>query len=288
MSKLSDISYIRQVMDKHGVNFSKALGQNFLINPSICPKMAELSNASSSAGVVEVGPGIGVLTYELSSVAKKVVSIELDKRLLPVLNETLAECENVKIVNDDIMKIDIRNLIEEEFGGEDVAVCANLPYYITSPVIMRLLEEKLPITSITVMVQKEAADRLCALPGTRACGAISAAVRYYCEPEILFQVSKGSFMPAPKVDSSVIRLNVLKTPPVMADDEKAFFRLIKAAFGQRRKTISNSVSSGLSLSKEKVRNALKNANIPDNSRAEQLSLDELCSLSNEINKELRS
>ena len=287
MSKLSDISYIRGVMDRHGVNFSKALGQNFLINPTVCPKMAELSRADSGAGVVEVGPGIGVLTYELSKAAKKVVSIELDKRLLPVLEETLADCKNVKIVNDDIMKIDIRGLIEEEFGGMDVAVCANLPYYITSPVIMRLLEERLPVSAITVMVQKEAAERLCAMPGTRECGAISAAVSYYCQPEILFHVSRGSFMPAPKVDSTVIRLNVLKEPAVKADDERAFFRLIKAAFGQRRKTIGNSVSSGLSMAKDKVKNALKNADIPENARAEQLTLEQLCSLSNEINREMK-
>ena len=162
MQRLSDISTIRAVMEKNGFSFSKALGQNFLINPSVCPRMAEMSGAADCAGAIEVGPGIGVLTYELSQVAKKVVTIELDKRLLPVLDETLADCDNVKVINDDVMKIDLHRVIEEEFNGEEVAVCANLPYYITSPVIMKLLEDRLPITSITVMVQKEAAERLCA------------------------------------------------------------------------------------------------------------------------------
>ena len=154
MQRLSDISTIRAVMEKNGFSFSKALGQNFLINPSVCPRMAEMSGAADCAGAIEVGPGIGVLTYELSQVSKKVVTIELDKRLLPVLDETLADCDNVKVINDDVMKIDLHRVIEEEFNGEEVAVCANLPYYITSPVIMKLLEDRLPITSITVMVQR--------------------------------------------------------------------------------------------------------------------------------------
>lgn len=172
MQRLSDISTIRAVMEKNGFSFSKALGQNFLINPSVCPRMAEMSGAADCAGAIEVGPGIGVLTYELSQVSKKVVTIELDKRLLPVLDETLADCDNVKVINDDVMKIDLHRVIEEEFNGEEVAVCANLPYYITSPVIMKLLEDRLPITSITVMVQKEAAERLCAQPA-RASAALS-------------------------------------------------------------------------------------------------------------------
>lgn len=271
-------------MERHGVNFAKSLGQNFLINPTVCPKMAEMSGASDEAGAIEVGPGIGVLTYELSKVSDKVVSIELDKRLLPVLDETLSDCDNVKIVNDDVMKIDLKKLIEDEFGGEKVAVCANLPYYITSPVIMRLLEERLPISSITVMVQKEAAERLCAEPGTRACGAVSAAVRYYSEPEILFRVNRGSFMPAPNVDSAVIRLKILDAPAVEVEDEKYFFKFIKAAFGQRRKTLTNSLSSGLGVSKDSVRNALNSLGLNEKARAEELKLNELASLSEEIRK----
>lgn len=282
MKKLSDISTIRAVMEKNGFSFSKALGQNFLINPSVCPRMAELSGAAEAAGAIEVGPGIGVLTYELSQTAKKVVSVELDKRLLPVLSETLADCDNVKIINADVMKLDLKQVIAEEFGGERVAVCANLPYYITSPVVMRLLEERLPISAITVMVQKEAAQRLCALPGTRACGAVSAAVRYYAEPEILFQVSRGSFMPAPNVDSAVIQLRVLETPPVKVTDERFFFRIVKAAFAQRRKTAVNSISNTAGFSKAEVASAFEAAGAPLNLRAEALALETLALIANSL------
>ena len=278
MQKLSDISTIRAVLEKNGFHFSKALGQNFLINPSVCPRMAALSGAADCAGAVEVGPGIGVLTWELSQVAKKVVSIELDKRLLPVLDETLADCDNVKILNADVMKLDLRRMIEEEFPGGEVAVCANLPYYITSPVIMRLLEERLPVTSITVMVQKEAAERLCAHPGERACGAVSAAVWYYAEPEILFQVSRGSFMPAPNVDSAVIRLRIRRTPPVEVADEPFFFRVVRATFAQRRKTAVNSIANTLGRSKQAVAAAFDAAGVPQNARAEALTLEDFAAL----------
>ena len=278
MQKLSDISTIRAVLEKNGFHFSKALGQNFLINPSVCPRMAALSGAADCAGAVEVGPGIGVLTWELSKVAKKVVSIELDKRLLPVLDETLADCDNVKILNADVMKLDLRRMIEEEFPGGEVAVCANLPYYITSPVIMRLLEERLPVTSITVMVQKEAAERLCAHPGERACGAVSAAVWYYAEPEILFQVSRGSFMPAPNVDSAVIRLRIRRTPPVEVADEPFFFRVVRATFAQRRKTAVNSIANTLGRSKQAVAAAFDAAGVPQNARAEALTLEDFAAL----------
>lgn len=280
MKRLSDISTIRSVMEKNGFSFSKALGQNFLINPSVCPRMAEMSGAADCAGAIEVGPGIGVLTYELSQVSKKVVSVELDKRLLPVLDETLADCSNVKIINADVMKLDLHKLIEEEFGGEEVAVCANLPYYITSPVIMRLLEERLPITNITVMVQKEAADRLCARPGTRECGAVSAAVQYYAEPEILFDVSRGSFMPAPNVDSAVIQLRIRKTPAVSVEDEKLFFRVVKAAFAQRRKTAVNSISNTMGIPKQMISHAFETAEIEANARAEALTLEQFAALAN--------
>mgnify|MGYP005792611245 FL=1 len=278
MQRLSDISTIRAVLEKNGFHFSKALGQNFLINPSVCPRMAALSGAADCAGAVEVGPGIGVLTWELSQVAKKVVSIELDKRLLPVLDETLADCDNVKILNADVMKLDLRRMIEEEFPGGEVAVCANLPYYITSPVIMRLLEERLPVASITVMVQKEAAERLCAHPGERACGAVSAAVWYYAEPEILFQVSRGSFMPAPNVDSAVIRLRIRRTSPVEVADEPFFFRVVRAAFAQRRKTAVNSIANTLGRSKQAVAAAFDAAGVPQNARAEALTLEDFAAL----------
>lgn len=283
MNQLSDISTIREILGRHGFNFSKSLGQNFLINPSVCPRMAEECGAGPGIGVLEVGPGIGVLTRELSVLAEKVVSVELDKRLLPVLKETLGEFPNVKVINGDILKVDLRALLEEEFSGMDVVVCANLPYYITSPVIMRLLEERLPVSSLTVMVQKEAAERICALPGKRECGAVSVAVRYYAEPEVLFQVSRGSFMPAPNVDSAVIRLTLHKECPIKVNDRQ-FFAMVKAAFGKRRKTVLNAISSGMGLPKTQVALALDGAGIPQNARAEQLSLEELATLSNHLSE----
>ncbi len=282
MNRLTDISYIKGVLQKHGFTFSKSLGQNFLTNPNICPRMAQMSGASDRVGVIEVGPGAGVLTAELAKISHKVVAIELDKRLLPVLDETLAEYKNIKVINDDIMKIDLKKVINDEFPNGDVVICANLPYYITSPVIMRLLEERLPIQSITVMVQKEAAERICALPGTRESGAISAAVHYYSEPEILFKVSKGSFIPAPKVDSAVIKLNVLKQPIVSVDNEKLFFKIIKASFMQRRKNLSNSLCSGLSISKPQIIEILSSAGISPTVRAEEVTMNQFAAIANEL------
>lgn len=282
--ELSNIGTIKEILSKYGFTFSKALGQNFLINPSVCPRMAEYGGAEKGVGVIEVGPGIGVLTCELAKRADKVVSVELDKRLLPVLDETLAEFDNVKVVNDDILKIDLKKLIEEEFEGMEVVVCANLPYYITSPVIMKLLEDKLPIKALTVMVQKEAAQRICAEVGTRQSGAVTVAVNYYSTPQLLFNVSAGSFMPAPKVDSAVIRLDIDPQPKVTVNNEKLFFRIIKSAFGQRRKTLSNSLSSGLSLSKAEIIKALETANVPATYRAEQLTMQQLADIANAVDE----
>ena len=279
---LSDIATIKNVLSRHGFHFSKSLGQNFLINPDVCPRMAAECGAGQGVGVLEVGPGIGVLTAELAMLAEKVVSVELDQRLLPVLNETLAEFSNVKIIHGDVLKLNLQKLIQEEFQGLYVVVCANLPYYITSPVIMRFLEERLPVNAITVMVQKEAADRLCAAPGSRACGAVSAAVRYFSEPQILFRVERTSFIPQPNVDSAVIRLNVRKEPAIRIQSEKNFFALVKAAFGQRRKTVLNSVAAGLSFGKEQVGAALNRAGIAPNARAEQLTMEQLALFSNEL------
>ncbi len=277
MQNLTDISVVRDVLFRHGFTFSKALGQNFLINPSVCPQMAECCGADGQ-GVLEIGPGIGVLTAELAKRAQKVVSLELDKRLLPVLAETLADFDNVTIVNDDVLKVDLRALLEEHFAGMEVCVCANLPYYITSPVIMRLLEERLPFCSITVMVQKEAADRLCAPVGSREAGAVTVAVQYYARAEKLFSVSRGSFLPAPNVDSAVIRLQIRETPAVAVADERKFFRMVKAAFGQRRKTALNAISAGMALQKADVASALERAGLLANIRAEQLSMEELAAL----------
>lgn len=282
MKRLSDIGTIKEILGRHGFTFSKALGQNFLVNPSVCPRMAECSGAGAGVGVLEIGPGIGVLTNELCRLADKVVAVELDSRLLPVLDETLAEYDNVKIVNGDVLKLDLNKLIKEEFDGMEVVVCANLPYYITSPVIMKLLEDRLPVSAVTVMVQKEAAQRICAPVGSRDCGAVTASVNYYAKPKMLFGVSAGSFMPAPKVDSAVIRLEILKEPPVETD-EKTFFRVIKAAFSQRRKVIANSLCSGLGMNKAAVTKLLDEAGVPANARAEQLSLDDFAAIANQIN-----
>lgn len=282
MNRLSDIGTIKDILSRHGFTFSKSLGQNFLINPSVCPRMAEFSGADKGVGVIEIGPGIGVLTNELCKLADKVVAIELDKRLLPVLEETLGEYDNLKVVNADVLETDLHKLIEEEFSGMEVVVCANLPYYITSPVIMKLLEDKLPISAITVMVQKEAAQRICAEVGSRQSGAVTVSVNYYAKPEMLFLVSAGSFMPAPKVDSAVIRLNVLDEPPVKVNDEKKFFSVIKAAFSQRRKVISNSLSSGLSLDKSKTAEVLEKSGVPLNARAEKLSLQNFADIANNL------
>lgn len=282
MKRLSDIGTIKDILSRHGFTFSKSLGQNFLINPSVCPKMAELSGAGQGVGVIEVGPGIGVLTNELCTLADKVVAIELDKRLLPVLEETLAEYDNLKVINADVLETDLHKLIEDEFSGMEVVVCANLPYYITSPVIMKLLEDKLPISAITVMVQKEAAQRICADVGSRQCGAVTVSVNYYAKPEMLFSVSAGSFMPAPKVDSAVIRLNILNEPPVKVIDEKKFFSVVKAAFSQRRKVISNSLSSGLSLDKSKTAEILEKSGVPATARAEKLSLKNFADIANNL------
>lgn len=278
MQNLSDISVIKNVLSRHGFTFSKALGQNFLVNPSVCPRMAESCGIDENTGVIEIGAGIGVLTKELSKRAKKVVSVELDTRLIPILSETLDGSLNTEVINADIMKINLHELIKEKFSGMKVVVCANLPYYITTPVITLLLESRLPIESITVMIQKEVADRLCCGCGSRDSGAVTACVDYYAQAKKLFDVSKGSFMPAPKVDSSVIRLDLRKTPPFEVEDEKKFFRVIKAAFAQRRKTVLNSVSSSLSLSKETVSFALESAGLEKTVRAEQMSLESFAAL----------
>ena len=278
MGRLTDRGVIRDVMERHGFTFSKSLGQNFIVNPSVCPRIAQEGGAAPGVGVIEIGAGIGVLTVELARRADKVVCVEIDRRLLPILAETLAEFSNITIVNADVMKTDLAALIAREFPGMEVVVCANLPYYITSPILMSLLEQRLPIRSITVMVQKEAAQRICALPGTRDSGAISAAVRYYSQPRVLFPVSRGSFLPAPEVDSAVIRLDLHPTPPVAVADEATLFRVIRGAFGQRRKTVLNTLSAALELPKEETRALLEQAGVPATARAEALTLEQFAAI----------
>ena len=274
MYNLSNIGVIKDILKRHNFSFSKALGQNFLINPTVCPKIAEMGNARAGFGIIEIGTGIGVLTQELSKRAEKVVAIEIDDRLLPVLDETLADFDNVKIINDDVMNVDLHKLIAEEFQGLDVAVCANLPYYITSPIIMMLLEQRLPIKSITVMVQKEAGTRLCAKMGTRDMGAVTVAVNYFSKPKILFNVSRGSFMPAPNVDSCVVRFDIKDKTPDGVTDEKFFFKVVRGAFSQRRKTLANSVASSMGIEKSVVINSIENAGLSASVRPEQLSMEQ--------------
>lgn len=277
---LTDLSVIRDLCARYDFSLSKGFGQNFIINPGVCPRIAEASGIGPGWGALEIGPGIGVLTEQLAERADKVVSVEVDTRLQPLLAETMAGHPNFKLVLGDVLKVDLAALLKAEFPGMPVAVCANLPYYITSPILMRLLEERLPIRSITVMVQKEAAQRLCAAPGTRQAGAISYAVAYYAAPELLFTVQPGSFYPAPKVTSAVIRLTLHDTPPVQPanGDERGLFRLIRAAFSQRRKTAANAVAAGLGLPKPQVTAALQAAGLDARLRPEQLTLADYCAL----------
>lgn len=283
---LTDITVIKSVMNRHGVTFKKSLGQNFLIDPNVCPAMAKeaVKGATRPVGVIEIGAGVGVLTKELLERAEKVVCIELDERLFPVLNETLAGYDNLSLVHGDILKIDLKRLTQENFNGMDVVVCANLPYYITSPVIMRLLEEELPINKIIVMVQKEAGERLTAKVGSRDAGAVTVAVKYYASAEKVFDVPRESFMPSPNVDSCVICLNLKEREKYDISNVPFFFKTVKASFGQRRKTLLNSLSNGLGIEKSKTALALNNAGLSQSARAEALTMEELIRLSNEIEK----
>ena len=284
MPNLTDVSVIKDLCERYGFSLSKGFGQNFIVNPGICPKIVTAAGIDKSFGVLEVGPGIGVLTKELAAQAEKVVSVEIDTRLPELLQETLQECSNVEIVQGDVLKTDLHQLIEEQFQGLSVAVCANLPYYITSPILMKLLEERLPIEHITVMVQKEAAERITAVPGTRAAGAISYAVHYYAEPQLLFAVQPGSFYPPPKVTSAVIQLVLRKEPPVQVKNEQEFFKLIRVAFSQRRKTAANSIAAGMGIAKSQVIEALTEAGLSPMARPEQLTLENFATLQNFLKK----
>lgn len=279
MPELSNINVVREILSRHGFHFSKALGQNFIVNPEVCPRIAYESGVDKDMCALEIGPGIGVLTKELAKRAKRVLAVEIDEALPPVLAETLAEFDNVTVLSADVLKIDVLKTAREHFGDTPFVVCANLPYYITSPILMKLLEEGCGAESITVMVQKEAAQRIAAKPGTRDCGALTAAIHYYSEPEKLFDVGKNSFVPAPKVDSSVIRLKIRKEPPVSVPDEKYFFKVIRASFGQRRKTLANSVSGVLGLTKDEILCALERCGLSPTARAEELSLEDFAAFS---------
>lgn len=281
---LSDVNEIKTLLNKNGFNFSKALGQNFLIDPEVCPRMAEAAIPNDSYGVLEIGPGIGVLTVELAKRARKVVSIELDERLFPILDQTLADFDNIEIVHGDVLKLDLHQLLKDHFGDMPVVVCANLPYYITSPVITKILSDRLPVESMTVMVQKEAAERLCAEVGTREAGAVTVAIAYYAEAEQLFFVPRESFLPAPKVNSEVIQLRLRSEPIASLENEQVFFRMVKQGFTQRRKTILNSLSAGLGISKDDLRLILDRLGLAPNLRIEKLTMQNLLDLYAEAEK----
>ena len=278
MPELTDLSYVRALCEKYDFALSKGFGQNFIINPGLPLKIVDASGVDRRYGVIEIGPGIGVLTRELARRAAKVVSIEVDERLPPLLEETMAGVDNFKLVMNDVLKVDLRALIEEEFPGMPVAVCANLPYYITSPIVMKLLSERLPVESLTVMVQKEAADRLAAVPGTRASSAISCAVNYYSTSRLMFTAAPGSFYPAPKVTSAVVRMDIRPSPAVQVEDEEGYFALIRAAFGQRRKTAANAIAGGLGLSKDTVIAAIQQAGFDPRVRPEALTLEDFAAI----------
>ena len=283
--RLTDIGVIRELFERHGFSFSKSLGQNFLIDPSVCPKIAQMGGGNENVCALEIGTGVGVLTKELAKLCKRVVAVEIDKGLEPILAETLGDFGNVEIIFADVLKADLHRIFEEKFAGEEVVVCANLPYYITSPVIMKLLEERLPISSITVMVQKEAAERICAAPAERECGALSYAVRYYSEPRILFRVNRGSFMPSPNVDSAVIRLDVKRESPLRQDEEQAFFRVIRAGFSRRRKQLVNPLSDELKITKQQAAELLEKSKIKPSARAEELTMEQYFALARSVASE---
>lgn len=265
--------------DKNGFAHSHSLGQNFLVDPTVCPRIAANYN-DKEFGVLEIGPGEGALTVALAQVAGKVAAIEIDKRLEPKLNAVMENYGNVDVVFGDVMQLDLIKFIEEHLGKyAKKAVCANLPYYITSPVIMRLLEEQLPIDSVTVMVQKEAAERLCAPIPSKNCGAVTYAVAYYCDSERLFDVGREAFDPIPQVDSCVIKLTLRHNPPIEIKDKARFFAIVKAGFAQRRKTLLNSLSAGLKLPKITVLTAMEKSGIKPSARMEELTFEQTAKLS---------
>ena len=270
--ELTSVKTIRDLCQMFGFDFSKGLGQNFLLDSAVLDKICEA--ASGTEGVLEIGPGFGVLTKELSKNFEKVISVEIDKTLLPVLSYTLEECKNVKIINEDFMKLNVKKLLCEEFNSRKVSVAANLPYYITTPIVTSLLEGGYDIANIVVMVQKEVAERFCAKPGTKEYGAITVLCNYYTVPEIICKVPASSFYPAPKVDSAVVCMNVCEEPRVKVINEKLFFKIVKAAFAQRRKTLLNCLASGFGMEKAIISEVLNKSSIEPNIRGERLGIEE--------------
>ena len=284
--ELYNPSTIRMIKARYGFKFSKSLGQNFITDKNVIERIVEGAGPTEDDLVIEIGPGIGVLTAEAAQQAAKVVAIEIDSKLIPILDETLAEYDNVEVINQDILKTDLNGIIDEQrakgsFSG-DVKIIGNLPYYITTPIIMHILENSIRAESITVMMQKEVADRIKASPGNKTYGAISAAVQYYCEVEQVVSVPKEVFVPRPKVDSAVLKLTIRDKKPVDLIDEKAFFTCIKSGFGQRRKTLLNSLTGTYGLPKDEIRRILEEAGIDPVRRAETLDMNEFAAIANGV------
>ena len=283
---LGNPKYTIEVLQKYGFVFQKRFGQNFLIDTHVLERIIEASEITKDDFVLEIGPGIGTMTQYLAEAAREVTAVEIDDALIPILKDTLKEWDNVTVLHGDILKTDIRKIADEKNQGRPIKVVANLPYYITTPIIMGLFESHVPVDSITVMVQKEVADRMQTGPGSKDYGALSLAVQYYAEPKIVANVPPNCFMPRPKVGSAVIRLTRHQNPPVTTLDEKLMFRLIRASFNQRRKTLSNSLknSQELPYSKEEVEAAIKECGLPLNIRGEALTLEQFARLSDTFSK----
>lgn len=276
----------KEILNKYGFSFKKSLGQNFLIDPNILRNITEFAGLTKDSGAIEIGPGIGALTEHLARASRKVVAFEIDGRLLPILGDTLSPYDNVKILHQDILEADLQTVIHEQFQGiEDLMIVANLPYYVTTPIILKLLEGDLPLRGIVVMLQKEVAERIAAKPGTKEYGSLSIAIQYYTTAETVMIVPKTVFMPQPNVDSAVIRLLKRETPAVQVKDETFFFSLIRIAFAQRRKTLLNNLTSGIENGKERksdILDALSRTNIDPVRRGETLSIEEFGALSDEL------
>ena len=286
MANLGNPRNTIEVLQKYHFNFQKKYGQNFLIDPHVLDKIIGESGIEKEDMILEIGPGIGTMTQYLAEAAREVVAIEIDKNLIPILEDTLSEYKNITVINQDVLKVDLRKLVMEKNQGRPIKVVANLPYYITTPIIMELLESKLPIESITIMVQKEVAERMQQTPGSKEYGALSLAVQYYAKPEIVANVPPNCFMPRPKVGSAVIRLTLHQNPVIEVEDEEFMFRLIRASFNQRRKTLINGIGNApnINVGKEEVKAALEEMGLSENIRGEMLSLEEFARLSNLLRK----
>lgn len=289
MATLGNPKNTIEVLQKYHFNFQKKFGQNFLINTGILEEIIDAAEITKEDFVLEIGPGIGTMTQYLCEAAREVVAVEIDTNLIPILGDTLSAYDNVEVMNADILKVDIAKLADERNGGKPIKVVANLPYYITTPIIMGLFESHVPIDSITIMVQKEVADRMQEGPGSKEYGALSLAVQYYAKPEIVVNVPPSCFMPQPKVGSAVIRLTRHENPPVDVDNEKLMFQVIRASFNQRRKTLANGLNNfgSFSLGKEEIQKSIEELGVPVNIRGEALSLEQFAKLSNIINAKMK-